>query len=398
MATPTQPGIERRRYWQGQKLGSSDFRAQAEIETQLRAWHNRAMHNAFGISQGLGAKPIPERGSVTGFKVECGVAYDCFGRELLLQTASEVAVPQADSQPLSSITLLLRYRETSEYLSKKEMGAACGLGTCGSSTETAEFLWKLSTEVQSSDGVPLARLNYESTSELQDAAAINNLTETQRSRLRYDKERKLLIYKGVMSSTARDELLGLTSNTAFKEAVKKLFESSQEVPRVDNGFLPVRTRRLARPRIGNGNTTPGGTEWEIWAEVLINSRRARKTEPIGVQVTIDTSAAGFTEQPCYFAWLEGELWSENKLQFFSAPLGHIDNATTRQFRFRIWLPTIIAPTAAGARIINKGFETEFLNFARRQKLYVCWLGIQPSRYVFECATPEEFECRTVNEE
>src|SRR2546423_551298 len=140
MATPTQPEIERLRYWQGQKLGSRDFRAQAENDAQLRWWHNRALHNAFGISLGLKVTPITKDEILTGFKVDCGIAYDCYGRELLLQSARELTLPPTVAQPSRSMTLILRYKETSEYLSKKEMRVACGPGTCVSSPETAELL------------------------------------------------------------------------------------------------------------------------------------------------------------------------------------------------------------------------------------------------------------------
>jgi hypothetical protein len=30
------------------------------------------------------------------------------------------------------------------------------------------------------------------------------------------------------------------------------------------------------------------------------------------------------------------------------------------------------------RVANQDFAEEFINFARQQKLYVCWLGIQPT--------------------
>src|SRR5918912_56411 len=85
MATPIQTEIERLRYWQGQKLGSRDFRDQALIEAQLRWWHNRALHNAFGVSRGLQVTRVPDADAFTALSVARGLAYDCYGRELLLQ-------------------------------------------------------------------------------------------------------------------------------------------------------------------------------------------------------------------------------------------------------------------------------------------------------------------------
>src|SRR6516225_2672470 len=50
---PDARNLQRLRYWQGQMLRSRDFRDQLAIEGQLRCWHNRAMHNAFGVASGF---------------------------------------------------------------------------------------------------------------------------------------------------------------------------------------------------------------------------------------------------------------------------------------------------------------------------------------------------------
>ena len=44
--------LQRLRYWQGQKLLSRDFRDQVSYESELRWWHNRALHNAYGQNSG----------------------------------------------------------------------------------------------------------------------------------------------------------------------------------------------------------------------------------------------------------------------------------------------------------------------------------------------------------
>src|SRR5262249_23851380 len=53
-STPEQRDLERLRYWQGQMLRSRDFRDQAAQQAELRWWHNRALHNAYGVVAGLG--------------------------------------------------------------------------------------------------------------------------------------------------------------------------------------------------------------------------------------------------------------------------------------------------------------------------------------------------------
>jgi len=90
MSAPDRPELQRLRYWQGQMLRSRDFRDQAAIEAQLRWWHNRALHNAFGVVEGM--EVTQDASSVM---VGRGLAYDCFGRELILVQEESIAVPVA---------------------------------------------------------------------------------------------------------------------------------------------------------------------------------------------------------------------------------------------------------------------------------------------------------------
>src|SRR4029078_630519 len=106
--------------------------------------------------------------------------------------------------------------------------------------------------------------------------------------------------------------------------------------------------------------------WEPWSERVFSLRRVMTDMSLGVQVTIDTSAAGFTETPRYFAWLEGSLWDGSNIEFFPAPFAHIDDSTssTKQFRFRLWMPNLIAIIGSRVRLANQHVDTEFLNFAQ----------------------------------
>ena len=63
-------------------------------------------------------------------------------------------------------------------------------------------------------------------------------------------------------------------------------------PLLDPAFRPVVARPLARPQLASGQTIPGDTAWESWEENEIT---------VGVQSVVDTSAAGFTTTPNYFA-------------------------------------------------------------------------------------------------
>src|SRR6266567_1684368 len=100
--------LQRLRYWQGQLLRSRDFNDQTAIDGQLRAWHNRALHNVFGVSTGLSVVPLPPQGgALMALRVSPGVAYDCFGRLLILRAVREMPVPAAEPNA-ESLTLLTR--------------------------------------------------------------------------------------------------------------------------------------------------------------------------------------------------------------------------------------------------------------------------------------------------
>src|SRR6266849_730658 len=87
--------VFRHQYFPGQTLRSFDFQDQRRIEGQLRAWHNRALHNVYGIAKhfldGLTVETVQIAFGVGGVRVSRGLAYDCYGRELLL--LNQVSIP-----------------------------------------------------------------------------------------------------------------------------------------------------------------------------------------------------------------------------------------------------------------------------------------------------------------
>ncbi len=301
MAAIIPENTERFRYWQGQKLLSRDLQDQFATDAQMRWWHNRALHNAYGVRRGLKVSV-----SGNGIEVEDGIAYDCFGRELILQQPKTIPPDSA-----GKTVLMIRYKETAEFASHRDLLGVCA--PCGpsasSNAEEPEFFWADADSFSFRDGVPL-----------------------------------------------------------FNAAVKP-----GEV------FRPPVSRPLARPRIGSGQTVPGDTAWELWSETALISNDnflQRRAANVGIQVTIDTSAAGFTETPCYFAWLQGQLWSRANIEFFPLALDHITNTKIKRFTFRLWLPAVNAVIGKRARILNSNFQQDFLSYARKQKLYVCWMGVQ----------------------
>lgn len=329
MFTSGQFDVERFRYWQGQMLRSRDLREQLAVEAELRWWHNRALHSAYGVRSGFAVTAVEHGNSLVGVEVDCGVAYDCYGRELVLQASRELPLPQIGEGPVTRVTLIVQYKESST--SVRGAHSSCGCPPL----EEPDFVWVVGRNIDPALGVPLARLDY---------------------------------------------------------------QSSDPLPTLDKSFFAPVSRALARARVASGETVPGDTHWEPWLENISLFGKQVLSVPVGMQVTVDTSAAGFTETPCYFAWLTGTLWDKSNVEFFPVPLTHLDREETNEFRFRLWLPRIVMVLGARLRLANSHFDAEFINYAREHGLHVCWIGIQPgSMPVGGCADPKPTECKTMPE-
>lgn len=313
MSMPIPDSIERLLYWQGQKLLSGDFNDQLATNAQMRWWHNRALHSPYGVRIGLKVTYQVGNNFVT---VPSGLAYDCFGRELILQVERNVDFPplqidnEGANQEKSVIWLLvIRYKETSEYVSVRGLSDVCVACDNLATREDVVLEWLPEEKFSLTDGVPIARVKF---------------------------------------------------------GVKR--DGYYDVPEVNSS--PILARPLARPRIGSGITVPGDTAWMLWAP---SSGKSQK--PVGVQVVIDTSASGFTTPPCYFARLQGQLWdkrSRNDL-YFPVPFDHIANTSVTRFTFRLWLPEFQSKKSSNGEL---SVAEEFIIYARNQKLYVSWLGVQ----------------------
>jgi hypothetical protein len=343
MPTFDQIALQRLRYRQGQMLRSRDFRDQAAMEAQLRWWHNRALHEAFGIAEGLGAELSGQPGhwSVT---IGPGLAYDGFGCELIVTRAQ--AAPLPAGLTAGRFTLLVQFRATAASGHQHALAGACLPGGCVS--ETPELHWQASSSVTVRDGVPLAWVTAEHLDQLPTGTTFPVSIS---DRLRYDAGLKLLILMGAMSSTEKESVLASSADGPFQKAVEALFQHAQldaTAPRV---------RPLARPRLASGTTRPGSGGWEVWKEV-----HQGQVIPLGLQVRVDTAAAGFTQVPCYFAWAMSPL----------SPFEHIDQASIHGFILRFWIPLLA--TIPAYRLLS--VESLLLSSVRQQENSICWLGIQ----------------------
>jgi hypothetical protein len=269
MATNPPHQLERIQYWQGQMLRAGDFRVQQATEEQLRWWHNRGLHKSYGVRFGLIVTPVTNAPLPT-LQVACGLAYDCFGHELILPQRREVIIPTALAEDNRARILLIRYHANGNASSCCHGPVEpCWPASGSHSPGNIDLAWKVEDQVQTADGVPLARVK-------------------------------------------------------FSVGARTL-----------DPFQPPIARPLARARLASGDTIPGNTPWEVWYEGFTDNQGNVRPEAIGMQTRVDTSAAGFTSVPCYFAQLMGPLWDRGAGVYIPAFFPSIADATTNGFTFRL---------------------------------------------------------------
>lgn len=329
MSKPEQRNLERVRYWQGQMLRSRDFLDIERVEAQRRWWHNRALHNAYGVAEGLTSK----LSTLKTVSVSPGVAYDGFGRELVLEKTISVPLPSNVPKTFTgSINLVMRYQPRSAGLRPDESSEVCWPAGCVGSG-TAEFVWKLSGRADPSDGVIVGAVAY---------------------------------------------MEGRVSKREIQ-------------------YNPIAVQPLSRPLLVSGATIAGNTPWEVW----VAGYRLGDIVAIiaGVQTWIDTSAAGFTQVPCYFASLEGPVWDPQTRQLVPAILPSLAEESATGFYFRLWLTitveeTFTAELLSRAEVLAPAYHlvtnpSQFIMFARKQGLYVSWIGCQMLSGLSSCCGQQD---------
>lgn len=157
MSTPYRIEFERLRYWQGQTLRAADDRDQRRFDALRRRLHNRALHSTEGVSFGLGVTTVSDDLAI--YEVACGMAYDCRGRELLLQRPRRITVP------MEAGWLLLRPRKIAKGSS--DSSSCCTSSDPACVPEEAllldadfELAW-VKGVFEPVEGVALAKLNAE---------------------------------------------------------------------------------------------------------------------------------------------------------------------------------------------------------------------------------------------
>ena len=292
MPSRARPDLERFEYWQGQSLASRDFTSQLAVDAELRAWHARSLHRAAGIAWGFAvsdpaAAPVggdANANAGTQVTVSCGVAYDCEGRELVLQSDRTLKVPAlGDARQLTLVVRLAADAHCGCHDHDGGHDAFCGgSGAKGGGGSRG-----------SGSGHPL-----------QDALAF--------------------------SWESRD----IASNHRAIPLARLIPADGGGLAH-DPDFRAPHTRALARPRLATGETVHGNTPWEPWREDVIDFTGGVRELIVGVQTRVDTSAAGFTAAPCYFATLEGGTSGLLDDEFAPAFFTSIADPSADGFTFRL---------------------------------------------------------------
>jgi len=303
--------VQRVRYWSGQQLRSGDLRAQGVTEDELRWWHNRAVHAAYGVVDGLGVTSAPP-----GYSVAPGLAYDGYGRELLIPCPVTAPPPcKTRGEQPTTWTLLIAYDAGADASSctRDEIDGACvPAGRCPGN-DRIHFFWVPRAVEGDCAGVPLARI--------------------------------------------------LRTDTTYYT--------------LDPSYVPPAVRPLAQPRVATGQTPPGDTAWEEWTELDDPGITDDRTL-FGFQVAVDTSAGGFVKTPCYFAWLKGSrVWrspdpsgGQTMQTNWWLPFDWIVDAAPSGFTFRV---LVVDGQVSVQGLLNL---RNFLTFVRCYDIHICWIGVE----------------------
>ena len=244
--------LERIRYRKGQALASRDLRDEQDFEGMLRWNHNRSLHHAWGIAIGL---EVTNQGG-RAVRVSPGIAYDGYGRELLLSRPVEIDFPELKVNQASD--LVIRYKESAEFPRRSDMQATClpqesedsGKVSFSALEEQPAFLWRKAGTARLGEEIPLIRVQP-------------------------------------------------GANEASLELDRSVRRSAQA---------------LSRPHIGHGEVLVDLKSMIPWIEVIENRQLL-----MGLQFEVDTSPAGFDRTPCYVHIAQIQLRLRQNVVTFPVP-------------------------------------------------------------------------------
>jgi hypothetical protein len=156
--------LERLRHYKGEMLSSRDLRDQMAINDQLRWWHARAAHGAYGVAAGYEVDVVASTATTLTVKVHrnkenedgLGVAYDCYGRELIMNRKEVLLTREFAAKPL---TLVVQRRDVRSLQGAGRIAGACLTDAPGLINDCIAFDWVDGHEIGPADGVPIAYID-----------------------------------------------------------------------------------------------------------------------------------------------------------------------------------------------------------------------------------------------
>ncbi|MEO1614986.1 MAG: hypothetical protein AAFV88_04000 [Planctomycetota bacterium] len=147
--------LRRFQHRQGQSLLSDDLNDKFGDAAQRAWWHNRAAHDAYGVAFGYEATYKQSLTAVgNAVRVAPGIAYDHWGRELVLPEPMTIPLPSQSQVNCDRWALLIRYAEREDL---PRTGVVCdGLRRSAS----PQFVWKPLRQISCDDGVLIIAVDF----------------------------------------------------------------------------------------------------------------------------------------------------------------------------------------------------------------------------------------------
>ncbi|MEE9128631.1 MAG: hypothetical protein V3T84_01330 [Phycisphaerales bacterium] len=358
--------MERLRYWQGQMLRSGDLNDQLAIDEEMRRWHNRAIHRAYGIVKGLEVESQIAKGPdrrTTVLVVKPGLAYDGCGGAICLPCEKQVPLP-LDWKKVACWTLYIGARGTSREATE------CCFPT-RPMRQQPDLFWRPSDLPRSVDSVPIVALRR-TDAVTDDGSGTGTGTPAEiDTEMQVDESVRVMVRPEARPRIAHGATI--QGQTAWKEWTISQFifvkgGDAQPAATPASGHVRaaaiVTQLRKVTSMVGMLPTLVS-TNVVAVAQVLtkVSKQTVAKRAELGilrVETVVDTSAAGFSGEPAYFAWLRGHPAVSGACDLPTFTLGRITDSNRNSFTFSA---LVSADRSAS------------LNFALRH-LYVCWMGIE----------------------
>jgi hypothetical protein len=303
--------LERQQFFNGQRLFADDLQNLEQFNRKMRWLHNQSLHQP-GVGSGYAVAGAKGDRQVT---IGAGYAIDALGREIVLtETRTEQIPPVADDGYGNPVAydLTVAYPADSELEESETRDGVCLPRGAVRRREMPAFCW--------------VRLGPEP------------------DRLPVDDVLKDQLARDLRIRLARVEILNCQLYRPISIAERRSARPAQQ------------------PYVACGRT--GSDGWVI--HVTSN----------GIELTydVDTRAAGFRTEPCYFAHVAGSrLFKPNATTLVLEGFSSVSDATADGFTFSFFIPAMLLQLAGDADDIKALSNAAAF---QKQGWFVEWLGVE----------------------